>query len=135
MAAEELERFIVSYPDVVPSMNSPKSGYKGSHWSTGHKLKQEWEGILHALLVQSRMPRNVYEYMEVSAVLTFPRALRRDADNYRMMLSKALGDVLKGRWIPDDTPEYFRFTELTFDKGPRKKTTLTIDARRRTSSP
>lgn len=126
----KVDRFVIEHDDVVPSMNSAQSGYK-AHWAVGHRVKKEWEETLGRRIMLARIPRNMYDYMEVEAVLTFTRALRRDADNYRMMLSKALGDVLAtGRWIPDDTPEHFQLTRLTFAKGPKKKTMLTIDARR-----
>lgn len=52
----------------------------------------------------------------MTASLRFPVKRRRDEGNFRALIEKALGDALQnGGWIPDDTPELYRFGELKFD--------------------
>lgn len=108
------------YADCPPSMNNARSGYK-SHWSKGHKAKKRWQEIFEDLLFvqDDDFPHVVLDRVEVDATLTFPTRHRRDADNYRMMLSKPLGDafVVMGV-IPDDTPEHYELTHLRFGHGP-----------------
>jgi Holliday junction resolvase RusA-like endonuclease len=51
--------------------------------------------------------------------LRFPERRRRDADNFRALLSKALGDALQNiGLIPDDTPEFYDMAALTFSAEP-----------------
>jgi hypothetical protein len=124
-----VDRFVISYADTPPSLNNPLSGYRG-HWSIGHKTKKRWEEAIFVLLMQERMPRNTFDYIEASAVLRFPKDRGRDAENHSVVLTKALGDVLvQAAILPNDTPDHYRFAELTFEKGP-KNTTITLKCRR-----
>lgn len=124
-----VDRFIISYNDTPPSLNNRASGYR-SHWAVGHRTKKHWEDVIFARLMEERMPRNTFDYVDASAVLCFPKARGRDAENHSAILSKALGDVLVAASIlPNDTPDHYRFSELTFEKGP-KKTTIVLKCRR-----
>lgn len=126
-----MDRFVISYADTPPSLNSPLSGYR-SHWSVGHKMKKHWEEVIFGRLMEQRMPRNTFDYIDASAVLSFPKNRDRDAENHSAILSKSLGDVLVAASIlPNDTPDHYRFSELTFEQGP-KKTTIVLKCRRAT---
>lgn len=119
----------VTYDDTPPSINA--FGTSGN-WRKVHRIKGEWAGTLGTLLLTaSSIPRNL-DYVEVYAVLRFNSSRRRDEDNYKMFLSKVLGDVLQRMgYIGDDTPDKYRFPELRFEKekGP-KRTTLFIAYRK-----
>lgn len=97
---------------------TPKSlntvGSRGSHWAYT-KEKKKWEGLLGMALMVAKVPRHLAR-VEASAVLTFKQKRTRDEGNYRMMLEKALGDVLvAGGWLSDDDPERYSFGKLVFD--------------------
>lgn len=116
----ESGEFTMRYADCPPSMNNARSGYK-SHWSKGHQVKRLWQATFEDLLLMhwKNLPRGPADRIEVDATLMFPTRHRRDADNYRMTLSKALGDALVTmRVIPDDTPEHYELTHLRFGHGP-----------------
>jgi Holliday junction resolvase RusA-like endonuclease len=116
----ESGEFTMRYADCPPSMNNARSGYK-SHWTAGHKAKRLWQSTFEDLMMVhwNDLGRGRADRVEVQATLTFPDRRRRDADNYRMILSKALGDAfVTTRVIPDDTPEHYELTHLRFGHGP-----------------
>jgi len=79
--------------------------------------KRRWQSDLGVLLMAEAVPRGL-ERVEASAVLSFPTRRRRDEGNYRTLLEKALGDALvEGGWLPDDTPDRFRFGRVRFAEG------------------
>jgi hypothetical protein len=117
---------VLVHADTPPSLN--RMGTRGSHWATS-RAKKQWQQNLGMLLLVNRIPRNL-QHVTASAVLRFPTRRRRDEDNHSWLLAKALGDALVNGWLPDDTPEHFRFAGLTFDPepGPRR-TTITLRLR------
>lgn len=120
-------RIEVHYDDVPPSMNSVSSGYRGNPYVAA-RLKRQWEGIFAVLFMAARLPRGL-TMVEASASLRFPVKRPRDEGNFRMVLEKVLGDALvKGGFISDDTPDFYRFSQLQFEdaKGP-KRTTVFLD--------
>lgn len=111
-----MTEYILTWDDTPPSMNSKRSGYSAHH-HVAHRAKKQWEGILFVMLNQAGVPKG-WQRIEAGARLTFPDRRRRDAGNYRMLLEKALGDVLVAQgYIPDDTDEHFAFPYLTFEHG------------------
>lgn len=105
-----MPRATLSIPGTPPSLN--QVGYR-SHWSVGRREKQKWEGFLAIALMEQRVPRGLKSVF-ASAELRFKQKRRRDEGNFRALLEKALGDVLQTGWLPDDTPEYFRFGAVEF---------------------
>jgi hypothetical protein len=87
------------------------------HWAPTTRAKQELQDGLEEALRAAGLPCPVPGgRVDVSAVLLVPDRRRRDEGNFRTPLEKALGDALQaGGWLPDDTPEHFRFGELTFE--------------------
>lgn len=115
------------YDDVPPSLN--RIGTRGGHW-TVTRAKTRWQDIFEVLLMTSNLSRN-QDRLRATARLRLPVRRRRDEGNYRWLLEKSLGDALvNGRWLLDDTPEYFTFGELTFEQQPGPaRTTITLEAR------
>jgi hypothetical protein len=113
----------------IPGKTPPSLNKVGglSHWRTWNKHKREWQDMIGILLLSEVNPkRPLGTPVIMDAMLWFPVRRRRDEGNYRSLLEKAAGDALvKGRWIPDDTPECFRFGSITFVKG-HKATVLLL---------
>lgn len=106
-----------------------KLGMRGN-WRTLHHAKKRWEYELGMLLLSARFPKGL-QSVEASAVLRFTTRRRRDAGNHAFILEKSLGDVLQNGWIPDDTPDYFQWRGVTFDRNPGPaRTTVTLIGRR-----
>lgn len=111
-----------------PSLN--RVGGSGA-WPQWNRHKKRWQADVEVwlmLLTADRTLPPLLEHVDVSARLRFPLRRRRDTGNYQALLEKAIGDALvNGQWLLDDTPEYYRFTGLTFDQalGPAK-TTITF---------
>lgn len=99
------ERATLSVPGTPPSFN--KVGLH-SHWSVGRKAKQDWEQMLSIALMEQAVPRGLTS-VKATATIRFKQRRRRDEGNFRALLEKALGDVLQNGWLPDDTPEHYRF--------------------------
>lgn len=115
----------LTYGDTPKSLNVV--GTRSNHWAVNSQ-KRLWQGIFEGLLMASGLPRGL-ESAEASAVLRFPTRRRRDIDNHSFILAKSLGDAMK-TWIPDDTPEYWRFFGVSFDPEPGPaKTTVTVIGR------
>jgi hypothetical protein len=100
-----VSRATLEVPGTPPSLNAV--GYR-SHWSVGRKLKREWEQMLGTALMVARVPRGL-EAVSATAEIHFKQKRRRDPGNFRVILEKALGDILQQGWIEDDTAEYFSF--------------------------
>lgn len=93
-----------------PSLNLLGSG--NPHAYQG--LKQQWEGVLGELLLDSGLPKGVGHVL-AEGEATFPDRGRRDQGNYRALLEKALGDVLvSGGWLEDDDWTRFEFGGLAY---------------------
>lgn len=116
MPTAELE-----WDDCPPSMNQKSSGY-GANPHVAGRTKNTWEGVMMAMLLKAKIPKNL-AWVRVDMTLRFPDKRRRDEGNFRMVVEKALGDVMQRmNYIPDDTPDIYRFGAVTFepDKGPRR---------------
>jgi hypothetical protein len=88
--------------------------------------KKRWQQDLGVALMVEAVPRKL-QRVEASAVLSFTTARRRDEGNFRVLLEKALGDILvEGGWLADDTPEHFRFGAVDFAKAEVAGTVLTL---------
>jgi hypothetical protein len=99
-----------------PSLN--RIGSRGS-WRVWHREKKELQDMIGLLLLREVSPkRKLGTPVIMDATLWFPQQRNRDEGNYRSLLEKSAGDALvSGGWIPDDTPEGFRFQKITFLKG------------------
>lgn len=119
-----------TYDDVPPSYNE----FAVAHWRKYHRVKTLWQGIFEQALMMSRLPPRV-RHVHAAAVLTFTTAHRRDEGNYRVLIEKCLGDALRGdpkvwpdgRWLPDDTPEFYEFGYVKIHKGEAKHTLITME--------
>ncbi len=87
-----------------PSFN--QIGMSGNRWKLA-KIVKDWRQMLGMAMIAARVPRNCNRVL-ASAVITFPSRRRRDEENFRPILSKALGDALQDYGaIADDTAEFF----------------------------
>jgi hypothetical protein len=121
-------RATLRIPGCPPSLN--QIGFR-SHWAVGRKAKQDWEQFLSIALLEQRVPRGL-KRVEATGTLRFKQKRRRDEGNFKALLDKALGDVLQaGGWLADDTPDYYRFGELTlFAPVPQPETIVLLDYER-----
>lgn len=108
--------------ETPPSFNAV--GYTGNRWKLTKAVK-EWKETLGTLLMVEKVPHGVYRHVSARVVLTFPRQVGRgrDAENYRVIISKALGDALEAaRVIPNDTNEFFGLesVDIVIEKGVQK---------------
>lgn len=109
-----------------PSLN--RVGGSGS-WRTWNRHKKAWQADVEVWLMlmtaEMTLPPRL-EHVDASVRLRFPVRRRRDTGNFQALLEKAIGDALvgdpkvweQGRWLPDDTPEYYAFTGLEFEPEP-----------------
>lgn len=125
--------FTVIKHNVVPPSSNSKTGLGGrSHWSVQAKTKGEWEGIFCMLLLAARLPKKL-ESVRAYPEIHFKTKAKRDGDNYYFPISKPLGDALvKGGWLPDDTPEFYnceRVHVLIGEEPPAPLVTSWIEVR------
>lgn len=114
-APEPQSIYTLTLPSTPRSINA--LGTRGS-WKARHFAKKGLERELQTYLMVAGVPRNLTRVV-ASATLRFPTRRRRDEGNFREPLEKALGDALvSGGWLPDDTPEHYRFDRLEFSDEP-----------------
>jgi hypothetical protein len=98
-----------------------------SHWRKQAKLKADLQQDITIMLLAVKLPR-LLSFVRATAVLIVPDRRKRDEGNYRTPLEKALGDALAPSgghgWLPDDTPQHYRFERLEFEHVPRSSRTL-----------
>ncbi len=119
-------RAVLTIGGTPPSFNDATMG-RGAHWSRVRKHKLEWEQWLSFALLEQRVPKDCLR-VEAAAVLRFTTDRRRDEGNFRVLLEKALGDVLQqGGWLPDDTPDRFQFGVVQLHApAPKAETIVTV---------
>ncbi len=121
------ERVALSIPGTPPSFNAVGLH---SHWTKGQKAKQDWQQWLSIALMEQRVPRGLNQ-VRAKATIRFKQCRRRDEGNFRVILEKALGDALQCGWIPDDTPEHYRFGAVElFAPVDRPETIVVLDYER-----
>lgn len=101
---------VFTVPLVPPSINT---NAVRSHWRGFHTHKKRWQSTLELELMALGLPRPIPcdGPLTVEAVLFFPTRHRRDSENFRPVLSKALGDALvNGGWLADDTDTDWRLS-------------------------
>lgn len=112
---------VITVADTPPSMNTNRIR---SNWRGFHTEKKRWQQQLEVLLMASRLPRPLPAVgpVHVEATLRFPDRRRRDSENFRVLLSKALGDALvNGGWLVDDTDEDWRLSVVQDrERGPAR---------------
>lgn len=110
--------------DTPPSFNV--AGMSGSRWKLARIVK-EWRETLGMAMIAASVPRDC-KLVIATATLTFPAKRRRDAENFRVVLSKALGDALQDYGvIPDDTHEFYRLADVLLEVQPGvSKTTIRL---------
>lgn len=119
----ESGRATLSIPGTPPSMN--QVGLR-SHWSVGRAEKLKWEGWLGIALLEQRVPKGL-KSVQASAALRFKQRRRRDEGNHRMLIEKALGDVLvSAGYLPDDTPDLYRFGRVELLAPCEKPETIVV---------
>jgi hypothetical protein len=86
-----------------------------------------WREIFGGLLLAVKDRPRGCSHVECEVFLTFPQRRRRDLENYRPVLSKALGDALQDvRVIPDDTSANWTLTMVDIVEPGVHKTEVVV---------
>ena len=116
-------RAVLTYEDTPPSLNAMGSGNRFAY----QRNKKRWGGIFEGELMVARLPRSLVR-VEAAATITFTQRRGRDEGNFRFFIEKALGDALQnGGWLPNDTPEHYRFGAVEFRIGDAPLTVVVLD--------
>lgn len=118
-----MKEVVLDIPGTPPSYNVTAH----AHWRTVRKHKQQWQQDCLTALLVARAPRRLGSVM-ASVRLEFTQRRKRDEDNFKVTISKALGDALvAGAYIPDDTPDHYRFGAVELvAPAPAARTLITI---------
>lgn len=108
---------VLSYDEAPPSSNK-NSGVGGRGDPRGiARTKGKWEGIFAMLLMVERVPRGL-SHVHVTPELKFRTKNQRDCDNFYLPISKPLADAMvKGGWLPNDTPEFYTMDRVSIEVG------------------
>lgn len=111
-------------PDHIGAPESFNVFASGS-WEAYQTAKKRWHRVL-APLLDAKLPRGLARVV-VEGECSFGDSRDRDQGNHRVVLEKALGDVLEhgdpengvaGGWLPDDTWTRYEFGNLTRSEEP-----------------
>lgn len=116
----------LSLNETPPSMNTNKVR---SNWRGFHTEKKRWQEDLGRLLMAMCLPKPIPSRGPVSVLVTlrFPTRRRRDSENFRPVLSKALGDAMvQGGFLLDDTDQDWRLRVVIGEETGPPRTTVTV---------
>ena len=89
--------------------------YAGKHWSARKKDVDYWHELIHWHLLEAKIEKPLDYPIEVWVVEYCKRL--RDSDS-AVIAVKLFGDSLvKGGWLPDDSPKYIEAVHLTCKKA------------------
>lgn len=97
-----------------PSYNAIGTGRgTGGAAMVGANLLRTWKDILSGHLKESGLSKDL-QVVYAEGQITFPTQGDRDQGNFRIIIEKALGDVLEGEgYIPNDSWDHYEFGNLT----------------------
>jgi len=110
-----------SMPFLPPSLNV----YRNEHWRKQREEEKTWKDFIAVKWAELGRPK--LEAVRITVVFSFPDKKTRDLDNYLATGSKLVGDAVKGRFIPDDSPEHLKAWSFRFEFGDEAKTTVVIE--------
>ena len=110
-----------SLPFLPPSLNV----YRNKHWRGQREEEKAWRDFIAVKWTELGRPK--LDAVRITMVFSFPDRKTRDLDNYLATGSKLVGDAVKGRFIPDDSPEHLTAWSFRFEFGDEAKTTVVIE--------
>ena len=117
-------------PFLPPSLNL----YRNEHWRKQREEEKRWKDFI--AVKWAELGRPTLNAVRITVVFSFPDRKTRDLDNYFATGGKLVGDAVKGRFIPDDSPKHLTAWSFRFEFGDEAKTTVVIeDAGRATERP
>lgn len=104
----------VAHFGAPPSYNAFGSGRgTGGANMVGASLLNTWKDILRKLIKAAGMPKDL-SVIYAEGEIVFPTRGDRDQGNFRVIIEKALGDVLESEgYLPNDSWEHYEFGNLT----------------------
>ena len=117
-----------SLPFLPPSLNV----YRNKHWRGQREEEKTWKDFIAVKWVELGRPK--LDAVRITMVFSFPDRKTRDLDNYLATGSKLMGDGVKGRFIPDDSPEHLTAWSFGFAFGDEAKTTVVIEVAGRSAA-
>jgi len=116
-----MRKMTFSLPFLPPSLNV----YRNDHWRKQRGEEKTWKDYIAVKWAEMGRPK--LKTVRTAMVFSFPNRRTRDLDNYLATGSKLVGDAVKGRFIPDDSPEHLTAWSFRFDFGEEAKTTIVIE--------
>lgn len=110
-----------SMPFLPPSLNV----YRNEHWRKQREEEKTWKDFIAVKWAELGRPE--LEAVRIAMTFSFPDRRTRDMDNYFATGGKLVGDAVKGRFIPDDSPEHLTAWSFRFEFGDEAKTTVVIE--------
>jgi hypothetical protein len=113
-----MESISFTIPFLPPSLNA----YRRGHWREQRRIEREWKDMVAVRWLE--MGRPACSEALVTLWFLFPDRRSRDLDNYLATGSKLVGDAIKGRFIPDDSPRHLKGWRFFFGMDREKPGTV-----------
>ena len=105
-------QYKITYSGEIISTNK---FYSSGHWTMRSAFKNKFVKIFSTLLLEAKV--KPFESFDLRLVYNS----RHDLDNLSMMC-KVFTDSLKGKYVKDDTPKYFKSLHISHDNTLAKNT-------------
>lgn len=111
----------ITIPALPPALNSL---YAGQHWSKRYKMAQEWHNTFLWAFRAARWPSKLRTPIRIEAIGYGKRP--RDADGQIVSVKLALDALVKGGYLPDDSPEFVKEIRLRSEKAKENKVEIDV---------
>lgn len=102
----------ITYQGEIVSTNKI---YSAKHWGARSAAKTKYRDIFSVLLLEAK----VKPFSEFKLSLQYKNGM--DIDNLSIM-AKFFADTLKGKYVEDDTPKYFKSLTISYNENLPKNT-------------
>ena len=110
-----------SMPFLPPSLNLCRN----DHWRRQREDEKTWKDFIAVKWAELGKPK--LAAVRITVIFSFHDRKTRNLDNYFATGGKLVGDAVKGRFIPDDSPEHLTAWCFRFEFGDEAKTTVVIE--------
>ena len=110
-----------SMPFLPPSLNLCRN----DHWRRQREDEKRWKDFIAVKWAELGKPK--LAAVRITVIFSFHDRKTRNLDNYLATGGKLVGDAVKGRFIPDDSPEHLTAWSFRFEFGSEAKTTVVIE--------
>jgi len=111
----------IEIDELPPTLNK---FYSSPHWSYRDKQVKYWHERFHWAFKEAKLPK--LNWPVTLSTTQYCKGKLRDVDNTAIGAKFASDALVKGEWLPDDSPKYIERLILESKKGKENKIVILI---------